>query len=297
MSEEVTSTGSEEPVAAVETASVETSATEFNFKDHLSADLRDSAALADIKDLNSLAKSYMSAQTMIGGSVRIPGEDASDEQRAEFYEKLKTVPGVVKLPNPENAEEVAAFYQSLGAPETAEEYSIDMPEGFDIAGYEHLISAAKQAGLTNDQLKILANAEIAKNTDSIQAMEAAKVEGSKLLDQAFGADKEARLAGAKAAARVYGEKYPDAVNELINGPAGNNPALVMMLADLGKSMSEQGHAGMKSTVKYGTTPDEAQMKIEEIRNNPTHPYYDQANPGHKEAVDRMQKLYALAYPG
>jgi len=294
MSEEVTNTGSEAPVET--TATVDTSA-EFDFKSHLSEDLRNDSTIADIKDLDSLVKSYKSAQTMIGASVRIPGEDASDEQRAEFYSKLENVPGVTRLPNPDNAEEVAAFRQKMGAPSDASSYDLGLPEGMEVAGYEHLVEAAAKAGVTNDQLKVLAEAEMNKNMASQEQMVADKEAGEKAINELFGSDKEARITGAKAAARIYAEKFPDQVDALLNGPSGNNPALIAMLADLGKSLAESGHAGMKSAAQFGRTPDEAKLKIEEIRNNPSHPYHNQNDPSHKEAVERMAKFYNEAYSG
>lgn len=291
MSEEVTNTGSEVSVEST----VDTSA-EFDFKSHLSEELRSDSTIADIKDLDSLVKSYKSAQTMIGASVRIPGEDASDEQRAEFYSKLEQVPGVARLPNPDNAEEVAAFRQKMGAPTEATGYDLGLGEDTTIEGYEHLMEAAAKAGVTNDQLKILAEAEMNKNAASIEQMQQDKAAGEKAINELFGADKEARITGAKAAARIYAEKFPEQVDALLNGPAGNNPALIAMLADLGKSLSEQGHAGMK-TAQFGRTPDEAKMKIEEIRNNPSHAYHNPDDSNHAEAVQRMSQFYKEAYPG
>ena len=66
-----------------------------NWRDSLAEDLRSEPSLKDFKDINSLAKSHVSAQKMLGGSIRIPGEDASDEARQEFYSKLSNVEGVV----------------------------------------------------------------------------------------------------------------------------------------------------------------------------------------------------------
>jgi hypothetical protein len=69
-----------------------------SFIDSLPEDLRSEPSLADFKDLSGLAKSYVSAQKMLGSSVRIPTEEASPEAREEFYSKLQSVPGVVRIP-------------------------------------------------------------------------------------------------------------------------------------------------------------------------------------------------------
>ena len=43
----------------------------------LSDEYRGNESLSQIPDLNTLAKSYLDAQQYAGGSIRIPGEDAS----------------------------------------------------------------------------------------------------------------------------------------------------------------------------------------------------------------------------
>ncbi len=44
---------------------------QFNFKEHLAPEYKDHTALADINDVNGMAKSYISAQEMIG-QQRLP---------------------------------------------------------------------------------------------------------------------------------------------------------------------------------------------------------------------------------
>ena len=45
-----------------------------DWRDGLTADIRD--GLGDVQSVEDLAKGYVSAQQMIGGSIRIPGKDA-----------------------------------------------------------------------------------------------------------------------------------------------------------------------------------------------------------------------------
>lgn len=42
--------------------------------------------------------------------------------------------------------------------------------------------------------------------------------------------------------------------------------------------------------------DEAQREIHIVLNSRDHPYWDEKKQGHKDAVERMQKLYQIAYP-
>ena len=58
---------------------------------------------------NELLKSYNAAQSMIGGSVRIPTDTSTDEERAAFYSKL-------------------------GRPQTADGYTWKAPDGITVDG-------------------------------------------------------------------------------------------------------------------------------------------------------------------
>ena len=60
-------------------------------------------------NLPELLKSYNSAQSYIGGAVKIPGENASEDERASFYAKL-------------------------GRPESPDKYTWTPPEGISVEG-------------------------------------------------------------------------------------------------------------------------------------------------------------------
>jgi hypothetical protein len=49
-------------------------------------------------------------------------------------------------------------------------------------------------------------------------------------------------------------------------------------------------------VSEGSVEDEAQREIHMVLNNRDHPYWDANKAGHAEALERMQKLYQIAYP-
>lgn len=80
---------------------------------------------------NELLKSYNSAQSMIGASVRIPTDTSTDEERAEFFAKL-------------------------GRPESPDKYNFQIPEGISVEGATKENFAAFQKlcfenGLSNKQ--------------------------------------------------------------------------------------------------------------------------------------------------
>jgi len=287
--EQVTQTVQSEPVT------VETS----DWKSSLAEDLRSSDSLKDFKDINGLAKSYISAQQMIGNSIRIPGPDASDEAKAEFYNKLQSVPGVTRLPNPEDKASMDQFYNSLGRPESADKYNLKFAEGMvvDEAAVSNFKQIAHSIGLTNEQANKLAEFEAARYKAYEENIINSRSEAENLLKSEWGNDYTARLQGAKEVINQYKSKYPEAIEELVQGPAGNNPAFLSMLSELYGAMKESGSlVPTEQSVSYGMTPAEAKAQIQEVMNNRSHAYHRDGDPGHAAAVEKMAKLFAAAYP-
>ena len=123
-----------------ETAEPATTLTEgpFNFKDHLAPEFKDHTALQDINDVNGMAKSYISAQEMIG-QQRLPMPIAEADPS-----------------------EWSRFYDSVGRP-TGEEgkgYEFDIPEGAvkteDAASMETFFrKSMHDAGLSQKQAQAM----------------------------------------------------------------------------------------------------------------------------------------------
>lgn len=264
--------------------------------DQISEDYRDS--FKDYKSLDDVAKSYKSLEAMVGNSVRIPTEGASKEQMDEFYSKLTTIPGVTRLPNPEDPESMNQFYQSLGRPETSEGYKLELGEGVEIdeSAMKNFKDLAHSIGLTNEQANKLAEFESARYKAYEENLTESRIEAEKILKEEWGNDYNARLTGAKEVINLYKDRYPEAIQDLIEGPAGNNPAFLSMLSELYGSLKETGTIDANTQASYGKTPEQAKLEIEDIMNNSAHPYNDENHVGHAEAVAAMQKLFQSAYP-
>ncbi len=273
-------------------------AAENSFINSLPEDIRSEASLANIKDVHGLAKGYVNAQKLVGSSIRIPSAEAAPEVRADFYKRLSGVPDVLKLPNPESKEEVEEFYTKLGRPKTPEEYKIQIKEGvnLDPVGLSSFTKHAHALGLTNTQTQELINFEANRHNEALQQMENQKQSAKSLLQNTWGTDYEARLNAAQDVAKHFGQKYPDAVKQLFEGPGGNNPVVLMMAAELGKSYRESGIIKGQTTLQFGKTPEEARAQIQEIRNNPKHDYYVGAPNARQAAIDKVESLYKSAYP-
>ena len=273
-----------------------------DFLSGVSEELRENPSLRDFKNVDGLAKSYVEAQKMIGNSVRIPSDDASVEVKQEFYNKLESMPDVLTIPKSDDVEGINKFYNKLGRPEKAEGYDFvfEQKELNDIIasapeiGQEFSV-VAHNLGLSKSQAKALVEFEAGKvyqhNEDRANKREQSLLH----LKKEWGNDYDARLHGAKSVAKIYQEKYPDAMTELLNGPAGDNPALIEMLSELGGVLKETDHKGISQTVKYGTSKQEALSRIQEIRTNPNHPINLSNHPDRERQQQKINELYKIAY--
>ena len=265
-----------------------------SFIDSLPEDLRNEPSLADFKDLSGLAKSYVSSQRMLGSSVRIPTEDASPEAREDFYTKLQEVPGVVRIPEDGNLNDL---YNKLGRPEDVNGYKLHVEGDLDAQSVEAFKGIAHDLGLNNEQLNKIVEFDKMRAESYREGMESYKNQAVEVLQKSWGTDFDNRMSGAKEVLKSYAEKYPEYVNELMNGdnPFGNNPIVIMALSQLHGAMQEKGTVSGTSGVKYGLSAEDAQNQLDDIRSNPNHAYYNVTDPSHEAAVVKVNKLYQLIH--
>lgn len=107
-----------------------------------------------------MVKSYTEAESALGNwkanGVRIPGPDATDEDRQKALDRLKQVSDRVIIRPGEEAtdEEKALYYQTLGVPEDPAGYK--PPEGLEVSDEEAMsraVELAKEMKLTKSQFK------------------------------------------------------------------------------------------------------------------------------------------------
>lgn len=265
-----------------------------SFIESLPEELRGEETLGKFKDVGGLAKSYLEAQKMIGSSIRIPSEDASEDAHKEFYEKLTGVKGVVKLPGEDDKDGWDAFYNKLGRPAKAEDYKLNVPEGTEYDEQLFLDDAklAHEGGFTQKQMDMIVSQRLAERDALIDQLSSSQDATAKELKNRWGAEYNNNIALAKAVGREYEAEYGDEFKKLFSGPTANNAALVAMMADLGSYLHEKGHAGVQSATGPGMSKAEALERIAEININKEHPYWK----GDKDAVQKMFKLQQVANP-
>lgn len=246
---------------SVEPVATESAPTELHSL--LSEELRSHKALQNFKDVNSMAKSLLSAQEMVGKRV------------SEL-----------------SADELLSLNGKFGMPKDTSGYDFEADEAFK--------EQALELGLNHNQaLKMLnVNAAAKEAADKVATEKAAaKVDAVTLeLEEAFGGQLEARVDIAKKAAlELGGEDLHDAV---FNLEGGMDPKMIKALSEAGKRIFDHESVGTNQITKFGLTPQEALNEISLYKQTPE--YKDASNnrdPAvRKAATDKLQKLYETAYP-
>jgi len=251
-----------------------------DFSSLIPQEFKEHPSLKDIKDMNGLVKSYIHAQSMVGADkVVIPKEGAKPE-------------------------EIDAFYNKLGRPKTAQEYNLEklqLPEGFQEQDDQLVRNFAHSLGLNNKQandlnkflLKTATEAMEEQKTAAATAYKAAETE----LRKDWGSEFDTNMIKARLAINTFGgQELKDNLEKL---GLQDNPLLAKAFAKIGKALSEDQafhSAGMREGFAPGV--DSAKMEISKLNLDSEFQkaYVQLDHPGHKEAVERMNRLYSTAYP-
>lgn len=247
-----------------------------DWRDGLDPSVRNSL---DVDSIEDLAKGYVNAQQMIGGSIRIPGKDAGEADWNKFYDKFKDVPGLARY----NPDDLTSLYDAAGRPGSPKEYGV---EGVD----EDFLSVAYDAGLNRSQVEA-----ISEYTQNLETYKEGLIQqqvdsGIQQLRQEWGLAFDRKVEEGQRAVAHLEKTIPGLGEALDSSGAGNNAAIIKLFQTLGANLKEgQGFAGTHEGTS-GLTPYEARMQIQEIQNNPQHPYHR----GDESAMERFLELHKFA---
>lgn len=233
-----------------------------------------------------------------GRSIRVPSEDAGQEDRAKFLEKLRqAAPELVPAPNTEDAEAMESLYSTLGRPSSADDYRL--PEGSDqldegrLAKFKEM---AHKSGLTQSQVEAVVGDFLQTEMSIISEQQQRLAEGNAELQQKWGLKYDQNRKAAATVAERFGFTQ-DVVNAIESGAMGKQN-MEAWLAIAGNTGNEG--ANMVNTPGSGPvmmTPEEARLQIDEIRGNKDHAYWNPGNPAHKSARKKMRDLHIMAQGG
>lgn len=237
--------------------------------------LRDDSSLARFNNFNDLAKSFVSTKKMMGRDpdslVEMPGEDATDEVRAEFHRRR----GV-----PESAE----GYKYERGKELSENIDIDdaKVQAFAQIARKHNLTPSQFNGVCNDYLSL-----VDKDIAAFDMVEAEKKQkefetADKALKKEWGNAYEERAARANLILMKYrGQDF------VAKSGLENSAELTEFLDRIADDMSEDRIKGLTSVSV--PTPDQMDSKIAELRAHPA--YLDRSHPQHKDLVAQVTELY------
>lgn len=257
---------------APQAPSTEVKSAPKEFFQTLSQELQDIPALKKFKDLDSLAKSYINAEKMLGKKL----EGMSPEELKSVYGKMNSVP------------EDPSGYKFEGIEIDVESEAFIQRTAFDLNLTPEQANklAATFSDVENKSLKLRAEqSELSKQ----EAAESLKKDWGKQLDYKLG------LAN-KAMVEFGGEEL---AQQIVNLGLGNNVQLIKAFAKIGSSLMETSLVGETGLGQFAMSPEQAGQKIEQNKRSREFmaAYMNERNPGHKAAVKEMNDLWAVKNEG
>lgn len=218
---------------------------ETNWRDSVSEEHR--SGISKFGSVGELAKSYIELEGAMGSRIKVPAEDAPEEERSAFYNKL-------------------------GRPENADGYELpEVPEGLqhDEEFEKTMRNIAYKAGAPKAQFL-----QLVKGYYEFLAakLHRSKEEGERTLHEDWGADYDKNLEVAKRACTQFGGE--EFTKLLVDTGLGSNPTVVKTFLEIGKvnlddsfvkgepakSKEEFVPANVKSPEMYASGEDEYSKK-------------------------------------
>ncbi len=256
----------------------------------LPEDMQGNETLNRFNSVEDLAKSYIEARSSIGSMMRVPSEDASDEDRAQFVTDLiNKVPNVMLKPDFDEPEQSKDFFKTLGVPDTATDYT--NPEDIEMSPEmeSDLRDAAFELNMTPQQYKQFATRISKQFNDQVTKQKETAEAGINALKGKWGAAYDANRAAAE---KIFNEnKVGDQTFDALNAEG------IETFFQLSKQLTGKGPqvGDQPDNIVSVMSPDEAQNQINDIFRNNKHPYFDPAHPDHQRALRRMLDLQDYAH--
>ena len=225
----------------------------------------------------------------------MPNPDADADAINAFYEKVKDVPGLTRIPTPDDTEGYNALLAKLGKPEEPSGYELPEVNDFewsdDVA--DRLRQTALESGLTKNQFKEFATRVAEQEISTNRMNNETKMEIRKELRLDWGdtlEDREDLIRGwldksdAPEAMRnlLDNHELPVATMKWLHGVAKQFKGDVTPIRNDGASPAPS------------MTPSAAKERIQEILNHDA--YFNAGDPRQADLVKEMVRLQELANP-
>ena len=259
-----------------------TSETTPDWKTGLDVGIKDHPALQNFKSPADLAKSWISAQALIGKEkIPVPGEKATKEDWDTVFTRL-------------------------GRPENSDGYAIpdyQVPDGYPEVPPEFIKEfkdKALELGMLPNQVNGLYEWFMGNQTNQFSQMaeerNQGRLDGETNLRKQWGKAFEQNLALGEKALDAYGDDQLK--QELKAAGITNSPAMITFLSKVGKNLSEDKLEGRP--LGLTKSPEEAITEINKIKGealtDKNHAYNNKQHPEHDALVTKMNNLFKMAYP-
>jgi hypothetical protein len=264
-----------------------------DWRSELPEAFREAPFIKAADSLDDAVSQLSNAASHMGNSIRVPSEEASEEDRKAFYDKvLQKAPDLMPKPTDENLD---AFYNSMGRPEAHDKYSYTPPEGKEVPeDFGAFAEAAHKAGLSQDQFNAVLDGVLGNVWQQQDTMEHEQQQAMKALNSEWGLSFDQRMEAVKNFLDL--SDAPDGIKELFQSEA-MSPTEIKWLHEIAtKNASAAELATQQTQGNVPLSPAEAQARIAEISANNDHPYWNAADPRHKQAVEKMLEYQKAAAP-
>jgi len=246
-----------------------------DWRSSIPEEIRGHKSLDTIKDVGSLAKGYVNAQSMIGADkIALPGKHATDDDWNNVYTKLG------------RPEEPSGYELSNNLPE-GQEPNEKMLEWFK--------GTAHKAGLSPRQAQIVLQDynEMNQSQSSVDTGQAEQMvmDTETELKKEYGQAFEDRMSTGNAVAKQFGAEGIDEIQLADGRTLGDHPDIIKMMVNIGQFMKEKmGEDTLEGVKSNGAmAPSEAAAKLAEIR-APGGPLWDARHPEHDWYVQESLRL-------
>lgn len=255
------------------------------FVESLGDEYKNDPNLADIADAQSLAKSFINAQKLIGHD-RIPQPQDSWGE-GDWNE----------------------HYKRLGRPEDSKGYDPidlktidDVPDTFQVdeSQFDSFRELLHESGVSKKQgdaiIKGMTLSSLKQHKETMSSNEAQIAKSKQELQTEYGDKYQANMDIAnEILAKFGGESLTDYLNE--TGLIANND-LIKAFVDIGQHfINDSGKGAGDAGLQFGG-PANAQAEIQKLSGDAEFQKAlgDRSHIGHKSALDRWRSLHAAAYP-
>jgi hypothetical protein len=223
-------------------------------------------------DPSELLTSYRNLEKFQGGSknlIEVPGEDASEDV-------------------------ISNFYDQLGRPGSPEEYGIELPDGGDAELLNWFQEMSHRHGLSSKQAQQIFQDYQEMSSTRIEAMENDfKLQSEQAIEdlkREWGRDYESNLNAGRLAAQGLG--YDEQSLSELETKMGT-AEMLNLFSKIGSRMGEDTFVDGNTDNGFGTSPAQAQAKINELKNDAQ--FMQRYMSGDKAATQKMKELMEKAY--